>query len=219
MRRRVRIRMIEIAISCLALLSGWTPAAETPARAGGVQSGEVAPGPLEPRRAKAAEIPSMKGVDLSGAWKVLWGTLGISGLAFAAVLLRRKYGSRAWRAPAGEGLQILARTALSPRHHVFVLRFSDRKVLVGVSGDRMVPLAVIEDGTSRGSRLEGMVPERGTPERAVPERGFSERGAPERGNGSSRRSVSDADLMPYRRQVDRLRDLLRGRQPASGREE
>ena len=215
MRPRVRMKQtMKIAVSCLALvLSGRTPAAEAPARAGGVRSGEAAPGPVEPK-GKAAGIPSMKGVDLSSAWKVLWGTLGICGLTVAAVLLRRKFGSRTWRTPAGEGLQILGRAALSPRHHVFVLRFSDRKVLVGISGDRMVPLAVIEEGNPHGSRLEGMIPERGVPERAVPERG-----ALERGNGSSRRTVIEADLAPYRRQVDRLRELLSGRQPASGREE
>ena len=215
MRRSVRMKtMMEIAVSCLALLlSGRTPAAEAPSRAGGVQSGEAAPGLPEPK-GKAAGIPSMKGVDLSGAWKVLWGTLGISGLAVAAVLLRRKLGLRTWRTPAGEGLQILGRAALSPRHHVFVLRFSDRKVLVGVSGDRMVPLAVIEDGNPHGSRLEGVIPERG-----IPERGGPDRGAQERGTGSSRRTVIEADLVPYRRQVDRLRELLRGGQSAFHKEE
>jgi flagellar biogenesis protein FliO len=153
----------------------------------------------------------MKGVDLSGAWKVLWGTLGIGGLAIAAALVWRKHGSRTWRAAAGEGLQVLGRAALSPRHHVFVVRFGDRKVLVGVSGDRMASLAVVEEGSPSGPRLEAAMTERGGPDR----------GAVEREIGCSRRTVSEADLVPYRRQVDRLRDLLRGRPPmgSAGREE
>ena len=125
--------------------------------------------------------------------RVALGAALLAAGAFGVVLWKRRsvgLGSKA----QGQGvLQIVGRAALSPRHFVYVVRVSDRRLVVGVSGDRMVSLGVLDEPAA-----PRLAPRVETP-------------APEKRSEPQQRAVTEADLMPYRRQVSRLRELLRGR--------
>lgn len=112
----------------------------------------------------------------------------VSLLGFGSLFFLRKWFSQRGTLHSTGEIEVAGRAALSPKHLVFVLRVADQRIVVGVSGDRMSPLAVVEDGKAR------------RPQAAVPE---SAEGG--------RKTVGEADLMPYRRQMDRLRGLFRGR--------
>jgi flagellar biogenesis protein FliO len=123
----------------------------------------------------------------------LWaGGLGLS--IFGAVVLFRRRMRGTTRLDGSEGIQVVGRTAISPRHAVVVLRVSNHRLVVGLSGERMTSLGILDDASA---------------ESTLREPGFSAR--PEDHEAVSQaRTIKDSDLVPYRQQVDRLRGLLRG---------
>jgi flagellar biogenesis protein FliO len=128
--------------------------------------------------------------------------LGSVSLALAGaglVFFYRRWLPGGNRAASEGDLKVVGRVALSPRHLVYLLQAEGRKVVVGVSGDRLTSLAVLEE---RGRAAASPAPPPASPRLDLPAsaRAFGE---------STGRAVSAADLMPYRRQVNRLREMLR----------
>jgi flagellar biogenesis protein FliO len=123
----------------------------------------------------------------------LW-VVGLGLFILVALVFYRRRVKGVPRLEGGEGIQIVGRTAISPRHAVVVLRISNHRLIVGLAGERMTSLGILDD-----SSVE-----------TVPrEPGFSAR--PEDQEAVARaRTIKDSDLVPYRQQVDRLRGLLKG---------
>jgi len=166
----------------------------------------------------AASEGVVAGTDLSstgdGFLRVLGWTLAVLSIGGALVLVLKKFTPMSRSMNAGGMVRVLGRTALSPRHTVFVLRVSNQKVLiVGVSGDRMVNLSEISDPTgvlgvdrefsaaldNYSKDLRGQ----GEPEETSP---FQSR------ISSHVETVSAAEEgargVPYRHEVQRIRGLL-----------
>jgi len=123
----------------------------------------------------------------------LW-AVGLGLFIFGVVVFYRRRARGTARLEGSEGIQVVGRTAISPRHAVIVLRISNRRLVVGLSGDRMTSLGILDDSSAETSAREP---------------GFSAR--PEDHEAVARaRTIKDSDLVPYRQQVDRLRGLLRG---------
>jgi len=129
--------------------------------------------------------------------KLVLGAACVVVLGLGAIFVARRWIPNATRLAAAGGVQVLGRVPLSPRHFVYVLGIGDRKVVVGVSGDRMAALAVLDDsGAPRPAALSPLRPESSmTDKRLAP----------------ASKPIEEADLLPYRRQVHRLRELLRDR--------
>ena len=110
------------------------------------------------------------------------GAIGLLGSGL--IFISRKYLSSPASLHSSGDIEVTGRAALSSKHLVFVLRVGERQIVVGVSGDGMSPLAVL--GESGGRSCQASSAER-------------------------QMSFREADLIPYRRQMDRLRGLFRGR--------
>jgi flagellar biogenesis protein FliO len=117
-----------------------------------------------------------------------WAAVAL-GAAVAVLIFCRRF-SFAGRAAGGTAVvQVIGRTALSPRHSVYLLRIAGRRlVAVGVCGDRMTTLAEI-DGAGE---VEGIVGAAGQPGLAPDENPRADR--------------LEASAMP---EVGRLRSWLR----------
>jgi flagellar biogenesis protein FliO len=162
---------------------------------GGIAGGEgdpVAPGQkvaeiLSPAADGAAAGRPREASGGSTALRLLLGAgalLALGAVALAARARRTRLGG----IPAIEPVDVVGRASLSPRHSVCVVRVAGRRIVLGIAGERMTALAVVED----------RAPE-------APARGFTSRLGE-----AGRRPAPPADLEPYRKQVDRLRGMLRG---------
>lgn len=142
----------------------------------------------EPAAARASAAPASGGSSQRGA-AILTGAFV---LATAGIyLLRRKKGHAAWSG-AGGSVEIVGRAALTHKHSVCVVRVGDASIVIGLAGDRMSPLAVLEGTSPPADRAPaGRV---GRP--PLPE--------------LSRGRLDPDELERYRKQVNRLKDLLRG---------
>jgi flagellar biogenesis protein FliO len=96
-------------------------------------------------------------------------------------------------------VEIVGRAALSHRHSVCVIRVGEARIVIGLAGDRMSSLAVLEDDAA---------PDRAPADRTV------RPPLPEIPRGR----LDPGELDRYRRQVDRLKDLLRGPLRGAARE-
>lgn len=149
----------------------------------------------------------------AGPWIALL-KLGLAAAAIAAasagvVWAQRRILSRGPRRGFAAGtLRVLARAALSPKHFVWVVEFRDREILVGGSPDRLELLAIFE--------REPAAPAVAREENSGLERSGESLGGP----SEKPRRIQARDLLPYRRQVERLRGLLRAGEgaPLSPRE-
>lgn len=195
----------------------------TLAFAAGETSGRVAPGETVEKILHGEKVDVAASAEgMPGAMALFlkvsgWTCLAILSTLALATLYRRS--PRAGRAHAGKGeMEILARAALSPKHAVILLRAGSRRIVVGISGERMRPLAVFEAPQNSSSaadrepemRWDHLSPGTGTGTKTEREVGQSWEPA----------RVRPEDLEPYRRQVDRLRGLLeswRGQWPENGR--
>ena len=142
----------------------------------------------EPAAAPAAPAPAAAGSSRHGA-AIVTGALVLA--AAGICLLRRKKARAASSSHAG-AVEIVGRAALSHKHSVCVVRVGDTRIVIGLAGDRMSPLAVLEDSSS-------------SPERAPPGR-VGRPPLPELPRGR----LDPDEMDRYRKQVDRLKDLLRG---------
>jgi flagellar biogenesis protein FliO len=142
----------------------------------------------EPAAAPASPAPAPGGSSQRGA-AILTGVLVLA--AAGICLVRRR---KAHSASSGDGgsVEIVGRAALSHKHSVCVVRVGDARIVIGLAGDRMSPLAVLEGSSAPPDRAPaGRV---GRP--PLPE--------------LSRGRLDPDELERYRKQVDRLKGLLRG---------
>ena len=119
--------------------------------------GFVKPGQsLRDFRTKDAGSPSSSAdaATLAKEWPLRFVGLTTAMLATVAILflLWRRRRLRAGASEGGARLEILDKIALSTRQWVCILRVDEKRVVVGVSGDTMTSLAVLDDDSSRGSR-------------------------------------------------------------------
>lgn len=148
--------------------------------------------------------PSIAGTFL----RLLGWTVAVIAVGSAALVVLKRYTPVGKTLEASRAVRILGRTALSPRHSIFLVRVGNERLLVvGISGDRMVTLSEISDsagilacdrefqtsledfeGTDEPDR-DTVVPDSGTTERAM---------------------ALGPDLLPYQREVQRITGLLRG---------
>jgi flagellar biogenesis protein FliO len=163
------------------------------------QEPQVKPGQTISELLEPKTHPVQKAAGAWEGWTLVIGTAGLMALVCGALFLARRRALGLTKLSAENSLQIVGRAALSPKHVVFVLRVADRQVVVGLSGERMVPLAVL-DGLPR-------------------DKDGAESGPQGRIAEPSTRTISASDLMPYRRQVERLRGLLRGKGSNASAEE
>jgi flagellar biogenesis protein FliO len=161
-------------------------------------------GQKEPSAAASRALPS--GGEIASKLGLWSGGLVV--LVAATVLYRRRRKLIASSRPEGEGVEVVGRVHLSHRHAVFVLRVAGRKLVVGVSGDHMTALGSLDVPASAELPIKA-VPSTSSEERSTGARGFTVRPGDMEAI-SAARGIPDADLMPYRKQMDRLRGLLRG---------
>ncbi len=157
------------------------------------------PGSEEKPRARAEPLRLERPAS---AWPALLklglAAVAIAGASFGIAWFQRRILSRGARGGFDPGaLRVVGRTALSPKHFVWVLEFRGREIVVGGSPDRLTLLAAFEREPSRPAESRDEEP---APDRA--RQGSGE------GGGRARR-VTARDLLPYRRQVERLRGILR----------
>ncbi len=153
----------------------------------------------------------------------MWaGGLLVAGFGLLAV--RRVRNAKGGARPGGEGIEVVGHAMLSHKHAVFVLRVSGRRLVVGVSGDRMAALGMVGEvgdvdaaapsshapsSHTAGKPAAGSHSARPPCDRSAQGQGFSVRPGDREAVAAARR-MHDADLLPYRKQMDRLRGLLRG---------
>ena len=113
-------------------------------------------------------------------------------LVAAGIGLRGRRKARVEASGAGGAVEIVGRAALGHKHSVCVVRVGETRIVIGLAGDRMSALAVL-DGSSA------------PPERAPPVR-VGRPPLPELPRGR----LDPDEMERYRRQVDRLKGLLRG---------
>lgn len=130
-------------------------------------AGASSPSSTKLRRRGATGLSS--GDSLSSGLSVPWYRSGFVSLGVVLGVIGAVYWLTRKLVPAlassdGTAVRVVARTALSPKHNVALLRVGRRFVLVGLSGERMSPLAEITDGeevaelltiTGAGSRSSG----------------------------------------------------------------
>jgi hypothetical protein len=113
------------------------------------------------------------------------------------VLAARRRRARFPGAPAVEPIDVVGRAALSSRHSIYIVRAAGRRIVLGVAGERMTALAVIDE------RAADAPP-------PPPPRGFTSRLGDVTRRLPAKEGPPSAELEPYRKQVDRLRGMLRG---------
>jgi flagellar biogenesis protein FliO len=203
----------------IALLAGppdrEPPPAGTPAHAAPAPPGspaQPAPAPAGTPAPAAGSIGSLlaeplpdlaeSGPSPGGMLFKMLGWVAVVGvLALAAVRIWKRLAPAGAGSMGGGGLKVVSRAALTPRHLLYAVRVGNHRLLVvGVSGDRIAPLTEFDDpaqvlaldpsfkkelfGAAAPGGLEG----------------------PEAG----RESGEEDPLSPYRREVKRLREVVRG---------
>lgn len=158
-----------------------------------------APGTVEKPKARAeASRPAPAALEWTSILKLGLAALVVAGASAGLVWAQRRLAARGEGASAAGGLRLAGRVALSPKHFACLLKLGEREVVVGVSPDRLTTLAVFDrEGAAPGGRPEAPSRERPADK------------PPEAASGGGLRRVAEGDLLPYRRQVERLRGLLR----------
>lgn len=99
----------------------------------------------------------------SASWRVadLFPLAGVLGLiALAAIVFRRYLPARGLTGHAGGLLEVVARTPVSPKQSVVVVRVARRFLLLGVSPDRLTTLCILDDAQSTSEMMTEMVSQR-----------------------------------------------------------
>lgn len=188
---------------------GWAEEAGPPSVPEASKTGKVRPTreadshEKEGRPAVGLKTAALKTVPIEGATivKLALGAMSLGIVAFGLLYVYRKGLLGGGRLSGGGGIEILGRASLSPRHAVFVLRLDGKKILVGMAPDRLTSLAVLDEPAAM--KQAGI-------SKSPPLSRADANTFPSRSEAPSR-TVTEDDLLPYRRQVNRLRDMLRRR--------
>jgi len=199
--------MTALALTISAILAQGAPA--TPPGA--------APPPVRESRSAAPEsigsllaepAPSGERAPTTGGafFQMLGWVAALGVLALAAVRVWRRLAARGAPGADGGGLRVVSRAALTPRHFIYTVRVgSQRLLVVGVSGDRITALSEFDDPAqvlALDSAFQKSLERAGGPEAAE--------------TGEEARLRAEGDLSPYRREVQRLSELVRGWRRAAG---
>ena len=164
-----------------------------------LESKEKAQGPAPPGSTGRNEPSSRLG---------LWAA-GVLACAAGWIVLRkarRRGAGISMRAgvAAAEEIEVVARLPLTHKHAVYVVNACGRRFALGISAEGITLLGAL------GGEASAHVPPDALPSaRAASAHGYS--ALPEGKEAvSSARLLRDADLAPYRKQMDRIRGLLRG---------
>jgi len=176
----------------LGLIAALAPGAAAPADGEkGVRPGQSVAEILARDPAAAQPSPaSAPGVSSPRGAAILTGVLVLA--AAGLCLLGRRKARAAWSGPGG-AVEIVGRVALGHKHTVCVVRVGDTRIVIGLAGDRMSPLAVLDASSAP------------PPDLAPPAR-VGRPPLPEHPRGR----LDPEELDRYRKQVDRLKDMLRG---------
>jgi len=152
--------------------------------------------------AAAPGTPEPRGAGSSLGWKLGGPGIGLALCGLTVITIRRRRARGTTPNEAGV-VQVVGRALLSHRHAIFVVQVSGRRLVVGVSGDRMTALDAFEPaGEAAAEPVEEPAPA------PAPLRGYSVR-PKDRQALLARREDDAAELRPYRQKMDRLRDALR----------
>ena len=155
-----------------------------------------------PAEARGPAPPESSG--LAGKLAI-WAGVLIAG-ACALGWLRRAGKGRGAPGWNSGGVEVAGRVLLSHKHSVFVLRVGGKRLALGVAGDRLTPLGMWDEAQDSPLATDRAPPAQ---ERTG---GFTIR-PQDREAMSAASSLRDTDFLPYRKQVERLRGLLRGLRP------
>ena len=162
-------------------------------------------GPPSPREASAPTTTGTRALgrnsgardsSVSGVFlRMIGWTAVVVAVGAAIVLLLKRYTAFGRQLNGGGAIRVVGRTALSPKHSIFLVRLGNQRLLaVGVSGDRMVTLSEIEDpagilacDSEFRSSLESYEGE---------------------GRSDGLASGREAELLPYQQEIRRVRGLL-----------
>jgi flagellar biogenesis protein FliO len=193
-------------------------AADPPAAPGPIPSAPVAPRPEGEPRAAGDSIGSLLSEPASVAERegsaggLLFRVLGwMAALTVAAVagigIWKRLTVTGRTGGEAG-GIRVVGRAALTPKHSIYTVRVSNQRLLVvGVSGDRMTSLTEFDDPAqvlALDSSFQKALSAAGGREEAV-----------ESAEGGS--ALLDGQLTPYRVEVRKLVEVVRGWRGRLGR--
>jgi len=210
--RALRLLALGLALFlCVALRAG----AEEPR----VRAGQTIADLLNKKGSDGADPAGTPSAERDGAAKLgAWAAalVALGGVFF--FVRRAKLLPRAAFRPA-EGLELAGRIALTPRHSVHLVCGRGRCVWVGVAGDRMVSLGEFSEAARPAAEPQATV-ERcepaesaAAPSETAPSLGGFTIRPQDREAIATARALHDEDLQPYRRQMDRMRDILRGIRP------
>jgi flagellar biogenesis protein FliO len=194
--RRIR-RFVGAAIAVFVTLL-WVPwagagdAPETVPAAAPAKSARTVAGLFAEVPEGAARQTAVAGTGGAAILRVVGATIFASLAAVGLVWAWRRWGRTSALPSDSGGLRVAGRVALTARHFVYELRVGRERILVGVADDRMCPLGVLADPPAKETAPTAAVPLQET-RRVV----------------GIQAPVEDSDLLPYRRQVNRLREILR----------
>ena len=194
-------------------------------------------------------VSSREGWSVGGApLRQLALTVAILGAVGGLVVFGRRRRLHLKTRGQGGRMEIVDKLALSSRHWICVVRVDGKRLVIGISGDNLSSLAVLDDGvpgTSKGREVAVRAADRPAgalyrTDRKGPdtenERSREVTGVSSQGDAAKQRqgtfwfrpqespaSAADEswenDLAPYRREVNRLRATLQSwRQTSEGRE-
>lgn len=117
-----------------------------------VDPGDTLEDLLESKKETGERGPRVES-PLGAFWKVVSWTSGVLAVGLVALFLFRRYLGRGG-AVGTTAVEVIGRTALSPRHSVYLIRIARRRlVAVGVCGDRMTTLAELDDAELEGKEV------------------------------------------------------------------
>ena len=165
--RRLLVIVVSVVVaagSVFVCTSTPAPAVEASTK---VQPGETIGDVLNVER-RTADGAREDASPLEAFARLLGTVLGIGVLGFVAVWFWRRGILGRSMGHGVDGLQVVGRVSLSPRHSVCLLRVgTGRAVLVGMCGDQMSPLASIDEPAELAELLSSVDSRRQTAERAI----------------------------------------------------